>query len=42
MPFHDDPDVQQGMRKVLARAMTDPGFRELCLKDPESAYLCHA
>lgn len=39
MPFHDDPDVQQGMRKVLARAMTDPGFRELCLKDPEGAYL---
>lgn len=39
MPFHDDPDVQQGMRKVLARAMTDPGFRERCLQDPAAAYL---
>jgi hypothetical protein len=39
MPFHHDPDVQQGMRKVLARAMTDPSFRELCLQDPAAAYL---
>ena len=31
-------ELEQSLRKVVTRAMTDPAFRELCLQDPASAY----
>jgi hypothetical protein len=38
MAFMDWSELEQGLRKVVTRAMTDPTFREVCLQDPASAY----
>jgi hypothetical protein len=38
MAFMDWSELEQGLRKVVTQAMTDPIFREVCLQDPASAY----
>ena len=38
MLFPDQPDLSEGLRQVLTRAMADPCFRARCLEDPAAAY----
>jgi hypothetical protein len=38
MAFMEGSELDQGLRKIVTRAMTDPAFREVCLQDPASAY----
>ena len=38
MLFAEHPELNEGIHKVVERAMTDPAFRALCLKDPGAAF----
>ena len=38
MLFQDQPELNEGISKVLSRAATDAAFRERCLQDPAGAY----